>query len=1393
MKTIQTTVNALATQRLQIGFEGENERTQVRIDASEVFTEYPHATPSLTVKPHSGEAYPVLVNRDGTDVVWDITSSDLTERGESEIQLTFIKDSVICKSYIGKTLVLRSLTVEGEMPTPVESWVDAANAKLAEVDAQIVELEGMVDTATDAATRAEQSEDNATTAAANAATSAATASTKAAEAQASANTATAKASEAALSATQARNSAMSAAGSESGATAKAAEAAQSAQTAAQKAEQITEAAQIATGKAGEASASATAAQTSATNAASSATAAQAAQTAAQASETAASASATQAAQSAQTASTAAQTATQKAADASASATDAATSATNAATNAETASTKAGEAAQSAQAVEETAEQLAESLEQISQNTADIAEHEQYAEATYAKKTDLSNLTSDLDLVQTSGNIVETEDAFPTFAEDVTAEIVPVQDLHGYSNPWPGGGGANLLPPLASQTLNGVTLTNNNGVLTLNGTATQDTYFDVNINLSVANGQQVYFRAWNPVVGTSRLTLFLISTAGNPQINLIEVNASYDFVASADSSITRFRLRCPSGYALNNFVVKPMLQIGGTQPTQFEPYANICPISGFDSVKVNRTAFNAWDEEWEVGSIDSNGNNLVNATTIRSKNYIDVVPGATYYFNCGDVRDSTVGGRFYDVNNNFIKSASLSTGRTFNIPTNCHKMRFVMLAWYGATYKNDICINLSDPEKNGTYEPYHGIQVELPFGRTVYGGQIDLTTGKLTVDRAMVTVGQSGWLYYAPYLYRTFADKAVPTAIGSTEFPLLCSMLPYDGVKYASQFGDVCVAQATNSNIYIKDTSCTSAEQYYAKYKDASIVYWLATPVVYNLTAAQVLLLRDYNVLWANTGDIINLEYRAGSFVTKKTYDALKEATLIHSTASGSIASFSDGAEMPVDEVTVQINPVQDLHGYDHPWPGGGGENLLPSTGESETKNGITFTVNADGTVLVNGTATADVSFTVGVWIADGRTVRFNGCPTGGSTSTYRMFCTYIGSDTGNGTTFATPNVGSKCDATIRIYNGYTANNLLFKPMLSTKANAAYSPYSNICPITGWGGVKVTRTGKNLLKPSTAFEQGYTFRGVTVTLDTSTGEIVINGTCTQNFNLALDNWDTDYIALFPDSGRFVFTTSISVNHVDDEAHQFIQTGYFANGVSWQNTLYFNQSRTISINVDGKTSVRSRHYINIVNGVTYNDFRIKLQFEIGDTATEFVPYSGITIPVSWQTEAGTVYGGSLTIAEDGSGVLTVNRAMVGMGSMVWNYNTTYAFFTSNSISTRKIGVLNVWSDLFKTMAGSWSGTPVQNALWGNGSNTTLYVQIPPLDNVDDFMALVDGHQLMYELATPLTYTLTAAQITTLLGENNLWHDANGDISVGYKANTKLYVDNKITQAIAAALNS
>ena len=132
-------------------------------------------------------------------------------------------------------------------------------------------------------------------------------------------------------------------------------------------------------------------------------------------------------------------------------------------------------------------------------------------------------------------------------------------------------------------------------------------------------------------------------------------------------------------------------------------------------------------------------------------------------------------------------------------------------------------------------------------------------------------------------------------------------------------------------------------------------------------------------------------------------------------------------------------------------------NLLNPTAQTQTVRGVTFTNNGDGTYTVNGTATDNVFFDICNVTANG-TFKITGCPVGGSALKYE-FCiitsdavSFIARDFGNGINF--DETMSNAIARIVVRNGYTANNLLFKPMLTTDLNAKYDDY---VPYTGDSG------------------------------------------------------------------------------------------------------------------------------------------------------------------------------------------------------------------------------------------------------------------------------------------------------------------------------------------------
>ena len=135
------------------------------------------------------------------------------------------------------------------------------------------------------------------------------------------------------------------------------------------------------------------------------------------------------------------------------------------------------------------------------------------------------------------------------------------------------------------------------------------------------------------------------------------------------------------------------------------------------------------------------------------------------------------------------------------------------------------------------------------------------------------------------------------------------------------------------------------------------------------------------------------------------------------------------------------------------------KNLLKTTASSLTKNGITFTVNADGSVTANGTATAKTDFVSFIGAPAEAMyytkLKLSGCPLNGSAETYRMFIqdltsgyATLGVDTGNGASVTINRSVTQMRCFITIYEGYTAENLTFYPMLRYEdiADGTYEPY-----------------------------------------------------------------------------------------------------------------------------------------------------------------------------------------------------------------------------------------------------------------------------------------------------------------------------------------------------------
>ena len=91
---------------------------------------------------------------------------------------------------------------------------------------------------------------------------------------------------------------------------------------------------------------------------------------------------------------------------------------------------------------------------------------------------------------------------------------------------------------------------------------------------------------------------------------------------------------------------------------------------------------------------------------------------------------------------------------------------------------------------------------------------------------------------------------------------------------------------------------------------------------------------------------------------------------------------------------------------------------------------------------------------------------------------------------------------------------------------------------------------------------------------------------------------------------------------------------------------------------------------------------------------------------------------------------------------------------------------------------------SNTNIASTPYGISQNTgqRLVLNLPNISTVAEantWLASNTPHVLII-FATPQSFTHEGQQISTLYGQNNVWHDANGDTTVTYQANLKGYID-------------
>jgi len=527
----------------------------------------------------------------------------------------------------------------------------------------------------------------------------------------------------------------------------------------------------------------------------------------------------------------------------------------------------------------------------------------------------------------------------------------------------------------------------------------------------------------------------------------------------------------------------------------------------------------------------------------------------------------------------------------------------------------------------------------------------------------------------------------------------------------------------------------------------------------------------------------------------------KKAPAINETDSTeeAVKTITDGANNMPMEVKLSVDAVQDLHGYEYPWAGGAGKNLIPLTvaeiksanslatwdGNSTVINGITYTILMDSNGNVTGIkASGTASDNSYLYIAYNTITLSAGdyasliSDSAVGVSLQLRIGDISGADVMGGatTTQRTATISSETSVICRLRvpsGAQLSTPVTVFPMLAKQSTALsvadWQPYTNICPISGWDQAKVTRVKEQLYDKDAVQIREYI---------NSSGEVTTSTTAEDERALNL----TDYFDVEAGRGYTLKAESLST-----------LSGTETIAFCWFNGTTFMDRSTRTITLGGTSYISSATAPTGANKCRVNFFTSNFDSVVITESGTLAEYN-----ISFPASAGTVYGATVTVNKSGTGLLKVDRLNLNVADIdtINSYgsgNSKYFYFTVTGIK-RASASSEVPSDLICNMYAAISGTSATGSTDVKGiaisSNSDTMI-IKDLDVADSTALKAKGITVVYPLATPIYTVLTeseACQILSLLGTNTLWADCGNVLQLDYFADTKLYIDRRLTELIA-----
>lgn len=574
----------------------------------------------------------------------------------------------------------------------------------------------------------------------------------------------------------------------------------------------------------------------------------------------------------------------------------------------------------------------------------------------------------------TGSSIEIEDSIDTIAENVIVELEPKQDLHGYDAPWVGGAGKNKANIFAAQKFtyqaseSAVTLTEDGNTIRIavDGATYSGGMVDIQ---NIANGVYTLSCSWKfNSDGTGCVQVFNSNDTKIYDSYTFTTDGSINQQITISDNFARIRLFGSWGTTSGDITYSDVQFELSNQATDYEPYSNICPITGYSEVNVERVGKNKYpimigreyfeDNAGAMHTTDADELTITMSSALNSGVY------SSYMGSELNNLSKSLNGTYtcsFDIKAN--KNARLMAGyqghgeEYIDATTSWQRVHtttvFDGIGYAYVIYNisaEDVSVNVRNfmlelGNQATTYEPYQGNTYTIDLGGTKYGGTLDVSNGVLTVDRAEVDLSSLTWEAASRNRWnahidgmRPFENDFVTTAISDSFVATTMAQL-YSDENY------IAFACSAVSDVYIRNGDSVNEPT-------GQLVYELATPLTIQLTPTLIKLLKGYNKITSN-GVTVSLNKQQDNLmgeIKKWTNEQLNV-----SGDKGNLSIISNSGRL-IDSKKPVLSIEQDTKdtvGWTH-------KNLIRFPYfymDDDTNRGITFTVNYDGSVSFSGTPT----------------------------------------------------------------------------------------------------------------------------------------------------------------------------------------------------------------------------------------------------------------------------------------------------------------------------------------------------------------------------------------------------------------------------------------------------